>query len=348
MKLSRLVSMRGLIVGVGSIGKNHLHFLINRYGHCTAVDTNPKTLAEVQETYGDKVRTFSTIKEALNSLQEPQSSVAVVSNLGPDHFDTVVQLVRSGLRKIYLEKPMATSMLECQEIVDISREYQARIIVGFQRRMSGLVRAIDDVAKQELLGSPSSILVHGGALDISTTGIHWLDFASDLFNCSPVSVIGSGDRRPINPRSPALDFWGGTVTWVFETGQKITQVFDNDSSLAAEVLVYFKNAVIRVEDDFLEVGLRDEMAIKKFPQVTRCGPVVKRKKKLNQDLGLVDGREELFKLLEGEEDLDAKLVESATVTQALLAGLGVLESQRKTHLPVRNDGATFEKKWNAS
>lgn len=75
---------------------------------------------------------------------------------------------------------------------------------------------------------------------------------------------------------------------------------------------------------------------------------MKKKKKLNQDLGLVDGREELFKLLEGKEDLDARLVESATVTQALLAGLGALEDEQKTLLPVKNDEPIFEKKWNAS
>ena len=340
--------MNAIIVGVGSIGLNHLDFLIDRYGSCAVVDTSSAALLRAKEKFGRKVEVFGTIEEAVRSLYQPEHVTAVIANLGPDHLETAMKLINVGIKKIYLEKPMATSIDDCARLIDISKISDTRVVIGFQRRGSGLAGAVNTLAEKYGIGKPTSILVHGGALDMSTTGIHWLDFATEIFQGAPISVLGAGSRAAINPRSPELFFWDGSITWEFKLGQRLTQVFDNRSSLSSEVVVYCRDGIIRVGDGYLELGIRDKGEIEKFPQITRCGAVSDSWRVSNFALELKDGREELFRRLEGTEDIHSSLVESAKVTSALWAGLWSLENGKSVDLPVSRSHESYFVKWRAS
>ncbi len=340
--------MKAVVIGAGSIGLNHLRYVVERFGLSGVVDINPERLAFVESEMMGEVKGFLSLKAVLKEPFFDKEAIFVVSNLGPDHFGTVKTLLAHGVQKIYVEKPLATSIDSCNEILELQASTSTRIAVGFQRRQSGLVQAVQDVATKYCGGSPTSIVVHGGAVDMSTNGIHWLDFSCALFGGLPHSVTGAGGKQRINPRREDLFFWDGVLSWSFSENRRFTLVLDNQSAVSPTVSVYCRNGIVEVLDEGLATKVRESEAVQKFPQVTRHGPAVEAAIISADNLGLTDGRAKLFDLLLGEEDLGPALVESAGVTAALWAGLWALENSKTVELPVATDHPSASISWAAS
>ena len=340
--------MKAVVIGAGSVGYSHLAYAINRWGYCGVVDPNEQTLDRAKAEFGNSVKTFPTLTEVFSDTSFDAGSVFFVSNLGPDHMTTLRSLLAHGVRKIYLEKPMAVSISDCQDIVDLQREFTARVVIGFQRRQSGLAETVANALRTYGDSPPVSIVVHGGAMDMSTNGIHWLDFAADVFGALPNFVTGDGKKQRINPRRNDLFFWDGVLTWSFDGGQRLTLVFDNASSVSSSVIVYSRNAIVELNADVPVVRTRDAESVQRYPQVTRHGPASEVVSLGEEITRIGDGRAKLLDLLEGDSDLELALVESSYVTSALWAGLWALENREGVSLPVGSEHPAFRVAWDAS
>jgi len=320
----------------------------NRYERVVAIDTDDKKIQLIGKEFGASVSTFSSLEAFFLRGVTLSGATAVVSNLGPDHFSTVKALLEKGVRKILLEKPVSDTISNCQDLVALQRHLGAKIVVGFGMRHSGIVAAVRRSAEEHCGSLPTTVVVHGGALDMSTNGIHWLDFACALFHSMPTSVIGSGSKASINPRREDLFFWDGTLTWNFEGNRKLSVIFDNQSSVSATVTAYCRNGVIVVGEDGLTISVRNTDEVSRFPSVTRHGSVTEKLRLSSHDLDIQDWREEIFSTLEEDLYLTDSFSDSAEVTSAMLAGLWAVENHEWMELPVNRNHPSFFIDWNAS
>jgi predicted dehydrogenase len=140
-------------------------------------------------------------------------------------------------------------------------------------RYAGLVPALHRMFAEYHLGEPVAVVVEGGAACLLTNGLHWIDFAIELFNSEPQSVISTAYGEPINPRSSDLMIYGGTAVWSFGDRREAIITFNNRSSLALRALVYLRDAVVELDGVLNTVlRLRDPTAVAQFPAITRTGP----------------------------------------------------------------------------
>lgn len=340
--------MKAVVIGAGSVGFGHLRYAIERYGFCGVVDINPEKFVAAEKEFPGQVRCFSNLDNVFLDEELSKDALFVVSNLGPDHMGTVKKLVQHGVRKIYVEKPMAVSIADCHELERIQKEADLRIVVGFQRRESGLAQAVQDLSLAHCGGLPTSLVVHGGALDMSTNGIHWLDFAADLFQARPQAVSGSGTKEQLNPRRSDLLFWDGVLTWVFQGGRRLTVVFDNNSSVGPTILAYSRHGTIDLSSGIPVVRTRKPEEVELYPSVTRYGVASEEISPESGNAELSDGRVRLFDALDGDGDLTSVFEESSFVTSALLAGLWAIQSDEIVQLPVGPKHPSFFVEWPAS
>lgn len=340
--------LNAIVIGIGSVGHDHLLYCTSMYENVVAVDTDDLKRQIIGKEFGSSVPTFASLGDFFARQPNSSSLTAVVSNLGPDHFSTVKTLLERGVRKIYLEKPVSDSISNCQELVVLQRLSGARLIAGFARRHSGIVEAVRRSAEEHCGSLPTTIVVHGGAMDMSTNGVHWLDFACALFESKPTSVIGSGSKASINPRREDLFFWDGVLTWSFEGNRRLSITFDNQSSVSATATVYCRNAVMIVEGDNLTIKTRNADDVSRFPSVTRYGVATEKFRFSSHDLGIRDWRKEIFGKLEGDVSLSDSFSDSAEVTSAMLAGLWAVENHERVELPVDSSHPSFFVEWKAS
>jgi predicted dehydrogenase len=341
-------SSTAVVIGVGSIGQGHLRFAIKNYARVVAVDIDSSKLKAFTTEFGPGFETHNSLEDFLINHPDLADWMAVVSTLGPDHFLTVKSLLEHGAKKIYLEKPVTNSISTGRNLVELSRRFDARLLVGFGRRHSGFISEVKRIVKENFEIGPSSIVVHGGAIDMSTNGIHWVDFACALFSSLPYSVIGGGSRSEINPRSRDLFFWEGSLTWEFEGGRRLSVVLDNASSVEATATLYCRNGVVIIGGDSIDVRARLPDEVSRYPSVTRYGTAYLESSTRVDHLDLLDWRVELFEKLEGDKYDESSFPESVAVTESMLAGLWALENKELVTLPVQPGHSSFSKEWGAS
>jgi predicted dehydrogenase len=174
---------------------------------------------------------------------------------------------------------MASSVAAACDVT--ARAERENIVLGVNQcmRYAGIVPALRTFFRAHDLGEPASLVVEGGAGCIVTNGIHWVDFATELFGTAPRQVTASIRGEAINPRSPTLLYYGGTAVWRFDGEREATLSFSNRSSLEPVAYIFLRDAVAEITyasadgDVFLNaiIRRRDQDAVVRFPAVTRTG-----------------------------------------------------------------------------
>lgn len=337
----------GLVIGAGSIGLQHVIRLGKRYERVLVVDP----LAEARDRAVSSVpnaRAFATLHEALADIGDAAGSVtAVIANWGPDHAATFDQLAHVGIRRVLCEKPMVHSIAAARGMVERARADGIRLGVNLPRRYSGVVPALNKIATETLDGPIVNIVVEGGAQCLVTMGIHWLDMATALFGALPTGVMARVRDGAINPRSPSLGYWEGTMVWDYPDGRSLTIALSNGSSVSATMHLYARNGRIDVHPDgSVEVGRRREEELQRFSRVTRTGKVVPQLVTLN---GLVaDPTSVQLDELDGEGPLSFPAQDAAATLEACLAGLWASEAGLHVALPLDASHPATAREWPAS
>lgn len=340
----------GLIIGVGSVGRRHASVMAKRYSQIIVVDVSTEARKWAINEFGSAAVCADSLDEVAEFIAlNCKNITAVIASWGPHHFAAITQLVNLGVRKIFCEKPLATSLQQLQSIKVLCVEHEVAFTVGLHLRYRGIVDFIKQTAVKYLGGLPSTMVVDGGARCLATNGSHWLDLAIAVFQESPRMALASvvGDR--INPRSETLEFWQGSAVWDFSADRRLTISYDNQSSVHESVVVYAPQGVIEIDSDFqVRAFARSKIDVDADSRVTRVGNVVRSRpvaefitdfsEVLSVQLDEIEG------LRPASYGLDAA-IESAT---ALLAAFESSRLKRHLYLPPDQDVVDQSLDWNIS
>lgn len=345
---------RALVIGYGSIGRRHARSLARVAGQLAVVNRRAEVRARALEEHGSAL-----VAESLEALDDAgyewEGSAAVIATWGPSHAAFFHALADRGVRRILCEKPMASSVADAAGMAE--RAEREGIFLGMSHtlRYARLAPALRRFAAAHELGEPVAMVMHGGAACLLTNGIHWLDFAAQLFEEDPGRVVSTACGESINPRSADLMMYGGTAVWSFGESREAVISFSNRSSVFPGARVYYRDAVASVgyapvdADSYLHVAVRarDAEAVKKYPAVTRTGVATKL---------LLDG--ELEGVLRFDAGLDAAAEEllgapfptctAAAGVASTAACIGALAASREggpVQLPIDPASARGRESW---
>lgn len=334
----------GLLVGAGSIGKRHGRLLSERYGRVVVVDPDPRTHEWVVGNLGGHVQIVSTLDEGLAAIGS-QKSIAVIATIGPLHHAQVARVVDHGIRHVYCEKPLATSIADGYSLAELAASSETRLTVGIQRRFNGLARRIREFAVANLGGEPVAMIGHGGAHCLVTTGMHWVDLAADIYNEFPTLVSGTGSSDKINPRGADLDFWQGTAMWTFSHGRMLTLSYSNQTSVDGYLHVYCPQGRIDIGPDGSVRGYsRDQREVNQDPRVTRTGEATE----VDDPVFVPPAVHPVLCALEELEStspLSYSAHDAARSLESTLAALIAIETECTTRLPVESSDPYYRKVW---
>ena len=334
----------GLLVGVGSIGRRHARAMVDRYSTLHIVDPSEQSRAWARETFGKRVITHGDLGSALLGM-EPVDVTAVVATLGPLHLENVSLLIQNGVRRIYCEKPFASSIEDGHQLAELAETTGARVIVGLQRRYSTLVDQILQFGRDHLGGVPVSIVGHGGAQCLITTGMHWVDLAVDLFKGFPSAVSGLGSADRMNPRGSDLDMWQGTAVWEFSFGRLLTLTYSNYSSVDGFLSVYFPLGRVDIcPDGVIRAFRRDDAEVERDPRITRTGEAFAVEAQVFVPPS-VNPIERALDELESDGALTYSTRDAARSLECALAALVAFESRQTISLPLNSKNEYFARKW---
>lgn len=144
------------VIGSGANGSEHIRVthIEGRASIHGVYDPNPGSIALAKATFeqvapGQELKVYDSLEAACN---DPAVDGLIISTPNYTHLDVLKVAVKSG-KHIFMEKPMATTVRDAYEIVQIARDYPAVLQIGLQYRYKAMyVEAINEALERRSLG----------------------------------------------------------------------------------------------------------------------------------------------------------------------------------------------------
>ncbi|MBM3932942.1 MAG: Gfo/Idh/MocA family oxidoreductase [SAR202 cluster bacterium] len=177
-------------------------------------DLKPELLEDFKKTWGakwPKANVYTSYKEMLAKEKLDALTVVTPDNL---HANITVDAANAGVRAIFCEKPIATSLEDADRMIDACLKNGTLLVVGHTRRWAPLYHKVRDTIRAGSIGQLSSIVatLGGPRAMLFRNGTHMLDAVSFFADSEPVQVFarledgfdhwdrykGDGGREPAN------------------------------------------------------------------------------------------------------------------------------------------------------
>lgn len=180
------------VVGVGGWGKNHARALSELEALSAVCDVD----ANKAKTFADKhdVNSYTSIDEM---LKNEKLDGAIVSTPTSTHFAVAKQIMERRIN-VLVEKPMAPSFAECEQMRTIAKHNNIILTTGYIERFNPAVNDVKNFIAQKKYGDVLMLEFHREnrmPLNIHDVGIiydtsvHDIDTALYLFNDKPHMVF---------------------------------------------------------------------------------------------------------------------------------------------------------------
>jgi len=144
------------VIGTGINGCEHIRVTLLE-GRATihgVYDPNPGSIALAQASFqhfrpGQMLKVYETLEAACN---DPEADALIIATPNYNHLEILKIAVKSG-KNIFLEKPMATTIKDAYEIMQIAESYPALLQIGLQYRYKSMyVESIHEALKRRSVG----------------------------------------------------------------------------------------------------------------------------------------------------------------------------------------------------
>ncbi len=247
------------VVGLG-IGKRHIsEYLKNKKAELVAIsDANEKVLKEVSSQY--RIKGYKSLEKMLKSEKLNGLSICTPPK---SHFP-LVKLAAENKVHILCEKPIAPTIAEAKEMIEVCKRNRVKLMIGFKKRFSPTYQFLKRHFAKEF-GRPTWILVKfalgkvdsdwfwkeddGGGPIVENT-IHMIDLLRFLVG-SVIRVYGEGGTLFLKERYPQIDGAVFTLRFKDKAVATIGAGYASEWNVAKEELAFANKRIVgEVEGPF--------------------------------------------------------------------------------------------------
>lgn len=215
------------VVGAGIYGIHHVDvYAQNPYVDLVAVcDQSEEIRTRVQQKYG--VRVYSDVEEMLEHEELDAASVATPDYL---HVEPALACIRHGVN-LLIEKPLATTVADCQKIYDEAKKNSVRVAVDFHKRWDPAAIFVYNKMREskgypiraymnmdDIIDVPTKWFKWGASSDpVDFLGVHCVDLIRWYMGCEAIDVYAVGSKKLLP--SMGVDTYDSVTSLItFENG----------------------------------------------------------------------------------------------------------------------------------
>ena len=186
------------VVGVGGWGKNHARVLMDLGVLAAICDANAERAKEFAAKYHTCYYTSLD-----NMLKEKILHGCIICTPTRTHFDVAKKIMEHGVN-VFVEKPLAFSSAECEEMINISVDRKVVLTSGYIERFNPVVQDVKRIIKNKTYGDLLMLEFHRenrmpmhikDVGIIYDTSVHDIDTAMFLFNSRPNVVFARAGAK---------------------------------------------------------------------------------------------------------------------------------------------------------
>ncbi len=256
--------MNAAIIGMGPHGKRVAKVLSEFPGVAldAVVDMRPEALDD-----GDISASTARMAGADELWKAPCPELVCITTNGPSHAELAVSAMRAGAKYVLVEKPMATSLEECDLMVRTAEECGVRLAVDHLRRKAPVNIWVRETVASGRWGALRSISIQRPGIGLGCLGTHSFDMILDMSGQSARRVTAWVDE-PVgrNPRGEQFVDPGGLVVLEMESGCRgiVSQI--EDGAGPASIEIDLTAARIRMDEKIGTVELVErDLSVKPGP-----------------------------------------------------------------------------------
>jgi predicted dehydrogenase len=188
------------VIGVGSMGRNHarIYWELPNVDLVGIADENSATAEFIAKRYN--TRAYSDYRQLLDE-QHPEAVTVSVPTIY--HLDVAMEVIRRGIH-LLIEKPIARTIDEGQEIITAARQAGVQLMIGHIERFNPAVIALKKHLSQGELGRVFQIDTHrhgpfparindvGVVIDLA---VHDLDIIRYITQAEIVRLFAETEKR---------------------------------------------------------------------------------------------------------------------------------------------------------
>ena len=186
------------VIGVGGWGKNHARVLAELGVLGAVCDSDSFRANEIATKHGAKA--YSSVDEMLASERLDGCLVCTPTRT---HSAVAKKVIEKGLH-VFVEKPLAFSSKECEEMIQLSQKMKTFLTCGYIERFNPVVTEAQKLLVERRYGEPLMIEFHRERripLHIKDVGIifdtsvHDIDTAMFMFGSRPTVVFARAGKQ---------------------------------------------------------------------------------------------------------------------------------------------------------
>lgn len=221
--MDEMKNLRVAVIGIGFWGKNHVR-VFNEMPETDIVavcDTNPERARAVAEEYG-----IHSYTDSPRMFKREKIDAVTICVWSTNLAEEAMKALKAG-KHVLVEKPMASSSREARKIVELAKEKERHLAVGFIERFNPAVQRFKDLIDGGEIGSIVSAAAKrvsrwperiGDVGVVKDTAIHDIDIMRYIFEEDPIAVYANAGnlrhKRFEDYAQIMLTFSGGKTAFV--------------------------------------------------------------------------------------------------------------------------------------
>ncbi len=250
--------MKVAVVGLGRMGRRHVQAARDLgaqiVGVADPVEDNAKLAASEHQLPSSVV--FRDIDELLRA---GTPDCLIVASTAPSHAPLTIKAAEAGVKHIVCEKPMASSLTECDQMIDTCRTHGTKLAINHQMRLMEQYTEAKRLIEAPEFGGWSSINVIAGNFGLAMNGIHYFELFRWLTGETPAQVTAWFSREPVkSPRGPQFSDRAGQIYLSTPSGKRMYLEAGDDQGHGIRVIYTGRNGMLIAD----ELGGRIEHVVR--------------------------------------------------------------------------------------
>ena len=263
--------MNCIIIGAGRMGRRHIKVAeIVNLEIVGVVDISQDSLELVKTECGLRADLFYiNIRDLLKSVIP---DCAIISTTADSHAELTYLLASHGVKFILVEKPMAVSIEQCLEMIEICAKHGTSLAVNHQMRFMEQYTIPKKMLWSADFGGFSSMTVTAGNFGFSMNALHYFEAFRFLSDEDPYEVTAwFSDEFVPNPRGVQFEDKAGSIRVTTKSGKRLYMEIGAEQGHGVQVNYFSRNGYISIDE--LSGDMRSVLREKEYRELptTRYG-----------------------------------------------------------------------------
>lgn len=241
-------------VPAGWLPMSHTESLlsINQVEQLALCDSDQDRLKQASECYEIK-KLYTDYRELIDKFKP---DIITIATRTPLKVEIIEYACKHGVRGIYVEKPIANSMRQCNEVLSLVEKYKVKLAYGVNRRYHSVYRQAKELIDQNYIGDVFEIGVDHGKSQLLWTHPHVVDLVIYFTNQAKLqsiqSVLSSGSLNRISEMVIDSDPVIENAFFKFESG--VTANINKSDGLNVRISGSKGNMIIHGNGAYIQVN----------------------------------------------------------------------------------------------